>query len=223
MKAACCWNCMLARACWYWNTPGLNMVVAPLAFSSAGLFGKGGKGGSPWRGENTKIKGWEWGEPKQREQWYSRQREERLSLKNKVAHPKKLWETVASKQWTALLLWEKDSVASWQTELYLGNDNNKNVLTDCHWPDDVMANKKVLPIDILQAEELELSVMRTATAAMILVIDLWTINIRRDVVRESGKAGSMKTLQAMLRHVFNNYTCKVGRDRIMQRPCIIRD
>lgn len=33
---------MLARACWYWSMPVLNMVVAPLAFSSAGLFGKGG-------------------------------------------------------------------------------------------------------------------------------------------------------------------------------------
>lgn len=51
MKAACCWNCMLARACWYGNTPALNIVGAPLAFSSAGLFGKGGKtGGSPWWG-----------------------------------------------------------------------------------------------------------------------------------------------------------------------------
>ncbi len=65
MKAACCWNCMFARACWYWNTPALNIVVAPLAFSSAGLFGKGGKtGGSPWWGDDTKIRGWEWGESK---------------------------------------------------------------------------------------------------------------------------------------------------------------
>lgn len=71
MKAACCWNCMLARACWYGNTPALNIVVAPLAFSSAGLFGIGGKtGGSPWWGDNARkrvevreIKRW-W-------QWYS--------------------------------------------------------------------------------------------------------------------------------------------------------
>ena len=49
MKAVCCWNCMLASACWYWNIPALNMVVAPLAFSMVGLFGNGGKaGGSPW-------------------------------------------------------------------------------------------------------------------------------------------------------------------------------
>lgn len=42
---------MLARACWYGNTPAFNTVVAPLAFSSAGLFGKGGKmGGNPWLG-----------------------------------------------------------------------------------------------------------------------------------------------------------------------------
>lgn len=42
---------MLARACWYWNMPAFNTVVAPLAFSSAGLFGKGGKmGGNPWLG-----------------------------------------------------------------------------------------------------------------------------------------------------------------------------
>lgn len=49
MKAACWWNCMLVRACWYWNMPVLNMAVAPLVFSSAGLFGNGGKtGGIPW-------------------------------------------------------------------------------------------------------------------------------------------------------------------------------
>lgn len=41
-KAACCWNCMLAKACWYWSMPVLNMLAAPLAFSSAGRFGKGG-------------------------------------------------------------------------------------------------------------------------------------------------------------------------------------
>lgn len=58
MKAACCWNCMLARACWYGNMPALNIVVAPLAFSSAGLFGKGGKtGGSPWWGDNARKRG----------------------------------------------------------------------------------------------------------------------------------------------------------------------
>lgn len=41
-KAACCWSCMLARACWYWKKPVLNIPVAPLVFSSAGLFGNGG-------------------------------------------------------------------------------------------------------------------------------------------------------------------------------------
>lgn len=40
-KAACCWNCMLARACWYWSMPVLNMAVAPLAFSRAARFGRG--------------------------------------------------------------------------------------------------------------------------------------------------------------------------------------
>lgn len=42
IKAACCWNCMLAKACWYWSMPVLNMLVAPLTFSSVGRFGKGG-------------------------------------------------------------------------------------------------------------------------------------------------------------------------------------
>lgn len=41
-KAVCCCNCMLARACWYWKIPVLKTAVAPLVFSSAGLFGNGG-------------------------------------------------------------------------------------------------------------------------------------------------------------------------------------
>lgn len=46
---------MLARACWYWNMPALNMAVAPLVFSSAGLFGNGGKtGGSPCQSDGGK-------------------------------------------------------------------------------------------------------------------------------------------------------------------------
>lgn len=73
MKAACCWNCMLARACWYGNMPALNIVVAPLAFSSAGLFGKGGNtGGSPWwRGMSSES-----GQGHKRQsQWHSEERE----------------------------------------------------------------------------------------------------------------------------------------------------
>jgi len=41
-KAVCCCSCMLARACWYWKIPVLKTAVAPLVFSSAGLFGNGG-------------------------------------------------------------------------------------------------------------------------------------------------------------------------------------
>lgn len=40
-NAACCWNCMLARACWYWSMPVLNTAVAPLAFSKAARLGSG--------------------------------------------------------------------------------------------------------------------------------------------------------------------------------------
>lgn len=40
-NAACCWNCMLARACWYWSMPVLNTAVAPLAFSKAARLGRG--------------------------------------------------------------------------------------------------------------------------------------------------------------------------------------
>lgn len=81
MKAACCWNCMLARACWYWNTPALNIVVAPLAFSSAGLFGKGGKtGGSPWWGTTSTQK--DESEGNQWWQWHPGQREERILLED---------------------------------------------------------------------------------------------------------------------------------------------
>lgn len=32
---------MLARACWYWSMPLLNMAEAPLAFSRAALLGRG--------------------------------------------------------------------------------------------------------------------------------------------------------------------------------------
>lgn len=32
---------MLARACWYWSMPVLNMAEAPLAFSRAARFGRG--------------------------------------------------------------------------------------------------------------------------------------------------------------------------------------
>lgn len=53
---------MLARACWYWNMPALNMAVAPLAFSSAGLFGNGGKtGGIPCQSDGGGKGGWEGG------------------------------------------------------------------------------------------------------------------------------------------------------------------
>lgn len=32
---------MLARACWYWSMPVLNMAEAPLAFSRAARLGRG--------------------------------------------------------------------------------------------------------------------------------------------------------------------------------------
>lgn len=93
MKAACCWNCMLARACWYGNTPALNIVVAPLAFSSAGLFGKGGKtGGSPWWGVNIKMKEWE--RIKGWQQWEKKKK----SFIKKCCTSKQLLQTQASEQ-----------------------------------------------------------------------------------------------------------------------------
>lgn len=57
-KAVCCCNCMLARACWYWKIPVLKTAVAPLVFSSAGLFGNGGSTawGIPWMMDGYKNK-----------------------------------------------------------------------------------------------------------------------------------------------------------------------
>lgn len=57
-KAVCCCNCMLARACWYWKIPVLKTAVAPLVFSSAGLFGNGGSTawGIPWMVDGYKNK-----------------------------------------------------------------------------------------------------------------------------------------------------------------------
>lgn len=49
---------MLARACWYWSMPVLNMAEAPLAFSRAARLGMGAMtlGAMPCPASQRKIK-----------------------------------------------------------------------------------------------------------------------------------------------------------------------